>query len=96
VAADCRPSFSYFLPRVTFLFRHLDVQDPIHCPRLFRIPPLEGGQEIRTPARMSIFRKALEINRAVGYLHGEVEAKKLELTGEDAHRHALEWAKKVE
>jgi hypothetical protein len=42
------------------------------------------------------FAKASETNRAVGYALGEIEGKRMGLTGDNLHRRAMDWAKQTE
>jgi hypothetical protein len=58
-----------------------------------------GSKAGAAPAKSSIpdfFGKASDYNRAMGYMHGETDAARLGLTGSAAHRHAMDWAKRVE
>ncbi len=63
---------------------------------VFESPDKLDEGRLRKIGRMSPFRAASSINRGIAYLYGEKDARRLGLTGQDAHWHAKDWARKVE
>ncbi len=60
---------------------------------------LEGDTTFISAKRHIIprpFEMASNVNRGLGYLYGLKDSGRLGLSGDEAHRYALDWAKKVE
>jgi len=66
--------------------------------RLNSLGVLEGKSkvELGAPKHLTPFSAMSEFNRGVGYLHGEIDAVRLGLKGQEAHRWAMDWAERVE
>ncbi|MGA9769188.1 MAG: hypothetical protein WBV94_09115 [Blastocatellia bacterium] len=83
-----------------FVQLEIEARKPATQKRLEALGVFEGGNKAGfTPKKSMIpdfFGKASNYNRAMGYLHGEIDAARLRLTGSAAHRHAMDWAKRVE